>query len=373
MNYTELHNELKSVFDPSKPEILLPGGITIKNIPFHSGNPDECFINPADPGIPENKSFSYPVFIPGENVNRAILMLHGLNERSWTKYLSWAYRLAESTSSYVILFPISFHINRSPETWSNPRSMSAILNSRNSLIGNISNSSFANVALSDRLTSDPMRFFYSGYQTSNDIISLLNSVRNGTHPVIPGKCTINIFAYSIGAFLSEILMMGNPENLYSDSRLFIFCGGSVFSNMNGSSKLIMDRRAFDRIYRYYLYDFEERSKGNNRLSQFLYTNPVGLAFRSMIDIARLLPFREKLLAGLKEQICVIGLEKDSVIPAAGIIETLKATRKKRTVSILDFAYPYSHENPFPVFNTALKGEVDRSFDLVFNEASSFLA
>ncbi len=51
-------------------------------------------------------------------------------------------------------------------------------------------------------------------------------------------------------------MMGNPANLFSDSKLFIFCGGSVFSNMKGSSRLIMDSLAFDKVYTYYLNDFE---------------------------------------------------------------------------------------------------------------------
>ena len=92
-------------------------------------------------------------------------------------------------------------------------------------------SSFANIALSNRLTEDPMRFFKSGYQTSSDIIKLLSCIKNGEHEVIPKTDNFNIFAYSIGAFLAEIIMMGNPGKLFTRSKLFIFCGGSVFSNM----------------------------------------------------------------------------------------------------------------------------------------------
>jgi len=372
MSYTRLFNGLKLLYDPSKPEIELPSRIRIKNFEFHSDCPANGFVNPEDPNIKENSSFSYPVFCPPEKSNKVILMLHGLNERSWIKYLVWAHRLTESTSSYVILFPISFHINRSPQSWSNPRFMSDFLKTRNSVIGKIYNSSFANIAISNRLSDDPMRFFNSGYQTVNDIVKLLGSVKNGTHPEITSGSRVDVFGYSIGAFLSEILIMGNPEDLFSESRLFIFCGGSVFSNMNGSSKLIMDKRAFDRVYDYYLKEFETDIMKKGRLSEFLQTSKVGLAFRSMIDLGRLIPFRENLFSQLKDQVQVVALEKDTVIPMKGIIETMRATGKKDAVSIMDFKYPYSHENPFPVLNDGLFKEVDICFERVFDTAVSFL-
>ena len=50
-------------------------------------------------------------------------MLHGLNERKWDKYLAWAHYLAEETGKPVIIFPTSFHINRSLPEWLNPRLM----------------------------------------------------------------------------------------------------------------------------------------------------------------------------------------------------------------------------------------------------------
>ncbi len=372
MNYTGLHNELKALFDPEKTEIKLSDGIRIRNIQFTSEICGEGFINPEDPAIKENRTFSYPLFCPAGDSKKVIIMLHGLNERSWEKYLTWAFRLAQSTSSYIILFPISFHINRSPQTWSNPRSMSDYLNHRNSLIGRISNSSFVNIALSNRLTDDPMRFFYSGNQTANDIIRLVSSIRNGTHPEIPEGSTTNIFAYSIGAFLSEILLMGNPGDLFTDSKLFIFCGGSVFSNMNGSSKYIMDKRAFDRVYNYYMNDFEAQAGKKTGLSEFLNTSRIAMAFRSMIDLNRLISFRETILSKLHDQVRVIALEKDKVIPLPGVIETLRPVGKDELITIMDPDYSYSHENPFPVLASPFKEKVDRSFEEVFLRASAFL-
>ena len=242
MEYTKKFNELKSLFDNDKEVICIPDSdIKIHNIGFLSDGSASGFLNKKDTLIPENHSFTYPVFTPpGANSDKVILLLHGLNERSWVKYLAWAYYLARDTNSYVILFPISFHINRSPVSWKDPRAMIPFMKDRNSSLREIKMSSFANIAISNRLTEDPMRFFNSGYQTVSDITKLLLTIRNGEHCLIPRSSKINIFAYSIGAFLAEIIVMGNPENLFDESKLFIFCGGSVFSNMRAVSYTHLD-------------------------------------------------------------------------------------------------------------------------------------
>ena len=376
MEYTQQFKKLQSAFTNCQKEINIPdSGIKIYNIEFRSDSALNGFVNKNDTHIKENISFSYPIFSPvDKNSDKVILLLHGLNERSWVKYLVWAFFLAESTGSYVILFPISFHINRSPELWRDPRAMSDFMQSRNSHLGKIDMSSFANIALSNRLTEDPMRFFYSGYQTMKDIVTLVNSIRIGRHPVIPCTSNFNIFAYSIGAFLAEIILLGNPENLLTKSRLFIFSGGSVFSNMRDTSKLIMDNQAFERIYNFYLNDFEKSLKGQSPLVDFMMSNQVGLAFRSMIDFGRLKTFRESVLKRLKGQIHSVTLKKDTIIPAAGVVKTLSSWNSKLqdSVEVWDFPYAYSHENPFPIFNSSLSQEVDRCFDRLFLQAKAFL-
>jgi Family of unknown function (DUF6051) len=375
MEYTSTINELKSLFTNENREISIPDSdIGIQNISFCSDALQDEFLNKNDSHIIENSSFSYPVFIPqNTKSDKVILLLHGLNERSWAKYLAWGYYLAKHTDSYVILFPISFHINRSPASWRDPRAMVNFMKVRNSSFGDIELSSFANIALSNRLTEDPLRFFKSGFQTTSDIIKLLSGIRNGTHEIIPQTTNFNIFAYSIGAFLAEIILMGNPENLLTGSKLFIFCGGSVFSNMQGTSKLIMDRLAFDRVYRYYLFEFEKTLTGKSPLVDFLLTSQIGMAFRSMIDLDRLKMFRENILNKLRDQIRSVSLLKDTVIPSKGIISTLGNINKKEVVDIWDFPFPYCHENPFPVLNFPLSKKVDYWFERVFAEASLFLA
>jgi hypothetical protein len=374
MEYTKTYNELKAIFDIGKIKISIPeSDVKIYNLGFQSDIPLNDFSNKYDSLIAENRSFSYPVFTPrNRKSDNVILLLHGLNERSWAKYLVWAYCLAQNTDSYVILFPISFHINRSPSSWKDPRAMINFLKERNSSQSGINMSSFANVAISNRLTEDPMRFFKSGYETTSDIVKLLSGIRNGENEIIPKTGKFNIFAYSIGAFLAEIILMGNPENLFSESKLFIFCGGSVFSNMQGSSKLIMDSLAFNRVYNFYLNDFEKTLTGKSPLVEFLRTSQVGMAFRAMIDLGRLKAFRENIFRNIRGQIHSISLIKDSVIPIKGVISTLNTSEKSDIVDAWDFPYTYSHENPFPVFDSSLSKKVDYWFEKVFAEATLFL-
>jgi hypothetical protein len=375
MEYTKTYNELKTIFNIEKKNIPIPNSdINIYNLGFHSEIPLYDFSNKYDALIAENRSFSYPVFSPvNRNSDKVILLLHGLNERSWVKYLVWAYYLAQNTGSYVILFPISFHINRSPSEWKDPRVMINYMKERNSSLSGVNMSSFANVAISNRLTEDPMRFFKSGYETTSDIVKLLTIIRKGEHEIIPKTGKFNIFAYSIGAFLAEIILMGNPENLFSESKLFIFCGGSVFSNMQGSSKLIMDSLAFSRVYNFYLNDFEKTLTGKSPLVEFLRTSQIGMAFRAMIDLGRLKTFRENIFKNIRDQIHSISLVKDLVIPTKGVILTLNTSEKRDIVDSWDFPYTYSHENPFPVFDSSLSKKVDYWFEKVFAEATLFLA
>lgn len=372
MGYSIRHTELSSVFDPDLKEIALPGsGIRIINTGFVSDTISGDLFSGDDYLISENTAFSYPVFLPAsEESKKAIILLHGLNERSWDKYLAWAYCLAEMTGSYVILFPISFHINRSPVSWKDPRSMLRFLKEKAAIRGETRNSSFANIALSNRLSDDPLRFLKSGYQTVYDLMKLVKQIKDGQHPFIPANSVVNLFAYSIGAFLAEIIMMANPDELFSGSKLFMFCGGSVFSNMQGESKLIMDKLAYEKVYSYYMERFEAEIERRGSVIDHLVSGRIGMVFRSMIDFSRFSDIRKNALNSLKGRIYSIGLRKDTVIPAAGIVKTLHSDCQ---VEVIDFRHAYTHENPFPVLKNSGCSEVDRSFEKIFETASRFLS
>jgi len=372
MEYTQKYYELKAIFNPGLKEIIIPGSqIRILNLNFRSDTLVNDIVNKQDIAVAENTTFTYPVFIPTKpDSKKVILLLHGLNERSWDKYLTWAYYLSVLTECYVVLFPISFHINRSPDSWKDPRIMINFLNQRRNDFNKINMASMANIALSNRLTEDPLRFFNSGHQTATDIVKLMHLIKDGRHEIIPGGSKVNVFAYSIGAFLAQIMCMGNPDNLFTDSKLFMFCGGSVFSNMQGTSRLIMDSLAYEKVYNFYMTDFESETRLKSPLAEVLKFDKLGMAFRSMIDFSRLKRFRENTFKQIKDQIFSIALLKDKVIPFGGIVETMRAQK----VEVWDFPHEYSHENPFPFFPGMESGKVvDASFERLITAAGLFLA
>ncbi len=381
MNYAESYKKLEGLIKPDAPEISLPDyNLQISQydflfeFPLFTGATQEKLSVASeleeieDQQIPENLQFNYPVIYPTgkSEFNRAVILLHGLNERSWNKYLPWATRLAEELQRPVILFPISFHMNRSPSAWSNPRIMSAMLPKTRMRNRRNRSATFANLALSIRLSQKPLRFFTSGSQSVGDLKKLATSIRDGNHPLLKKGATVDFFAYSIGAFLSQITMLTYGDNLFSDSRLFMFCGGAPFNRMNGISKLIMDEEAFIRLRFFYLRQFDRELRSKGPLAELICGSQAGQAFRAMIDSNNFTKWRNDRFRKMAGRIYSIGLKKDQVIPASGIAELLDPSQRE----VFDFPYSYSHENPFPVIaNSSL---VDQAFDQVFDRAVAFL-
>lgn len=340
------------------------------DIILNSHNEDDILRDPDD----INSNFNYPVFLPnGEKKHdKVIILLHGLNERSWMKYMPWAYDLAQSTGSAIILFPISYHINRAPKEWADPRMMISVLNNRNVKFGKSSNASFVNIALSERLISDPLRFFTSGYQSANDLACLVEQIKEGRITYLKENAQVDFFAYSIGAFLSQILFIANPNGIVSNSRLFMFCGGAFFNEMNGVSKMIMDETAFTKIFSYYNDEFEKESARQTGLGQFISENRFALAFRSMVNVGRLTDFRCDMLTKLKGQIYGVSLLTDKVISPIGISSFFRSIGSKN-IEMVDFTFPHSHEQPFPIVGRPILNDaVDGGFKHVFKRAANFL-
>lgn len=317
-----------------------------------------------------NTHFTYPVIIPksANAEHEAIILLHGLNERTWDKYLPWAHSLAEQTGKSVVLFPIAFHMNRSPESWKNPRLMSPFVSERTKNIVDANDLSFANVALSERLSLHPQQFFLSGYQAANDIIKLMDELKSGRHPLFSDKTQVDFFAYSIGVLLSQVLLLANPKKAFDQSKFFFFCGGSVFESMRGTSKFILDNHAFVKIVNFYAQSFKKEADSQNLFSDLLKRSTLGKAFRLLLSRSKLSRKRHKGFRRIRQQISTICLKKDSIMPAIEIKRTLRGT----TVEELDFSYPYSHENPFPVFKGDRALLVNQAFELIFRKAALFL-
>jgi len=381
MKYTESFHSLKSVFNPTFPEIQgISPTCVIQQFRFAS-NPalisepvaglqplTQRHPDSDDSIIRENCEFTYPVFVPeGKTSNdRALILLHGLNERSWTKYLPWAQRLAEDLQRPVILFPISFHMNRSPAEWSNPRFMSTLLDNTRMRSRRNRSATFVNLALSMRLSTQPLRFYTSGSQSVRDLETLINSIQTGTHPLFNKGSGVDFFAYSIGAFLAQIMMLTYGNTLLSDSRLFMFCGGAPFNRMNGVSKLIMDEEAFTHLRFYFLRQFERELRSKGTLTGLLDSQPSSMAFRAMLDAGQFSNWRIHQFGQMEKRIAAISLKNDTVIPCTGIAEILAPTQLR----VMDYAACYTHENPFPI--TGNYEAVDYSFEQVFSQAAAFL-
>ncbi|HET9570389.1 MAG TPA: DUF6051 family protein [Bacteroidales bacterium] len=371
LDFVQRQKEMLRIFGMNKNVSLKKSGVSIRFFPFESDYNFQLasqFSSHAleDGAIVENNRFNYPVFFPKgwKKANRVIVLLHGLNERNWDKYLCWAEYLAEHTHKAVILFPIAYHINRSPGLWSDPRSMSFLVRKRQEMVGPDRSLCFANVAMSERLNEDPVRFYTSGRQTVEDLRLLATTLKNGKHPKFKKGTSVDFFAYSIGAFLAEITLMANPDNLFDQSKLFVFCGGSIFQSMFGESRCIMDKSAYDRLLGFYMKDW----MGCEQV-----TDEARFAFNTMIapDVHR--EKREGFFKNLGNRISGISLRKDKVMPYEGVEACMGNENAVQKFELIDFPFEYSHESPFPTNSNIEPTLLNASFNQVFSRAAQFLA
>ena len=326
---------------------------------FQKRVPRMDFYKKEDDRLRSNERFHYTVFAPKgiSDCNDGILLLHGLNERLWDKYLPWAEYLCLQTGKPVILFPIAFHLNRAPISWVNPKLMQPYVEQRRKAF-NAPNCTFANAALSARLSQSPLRFYISGRESIFNVVQLLEQIKDGGHPLFAKEADINVFAYSIGALLSETLMLANPDGLFDNTRFFFFCGGSLFEKMNGSNKEIMDSDAFRRMYEFYTSDFTFKD------------DYIEDAFKSMILEDTNQKAREQFFshAAAGDRIKVVTLVKDTVMPTAGAQAAFGPDASQKILKEMDFPFKYTHQKPFPTGANIDPEVLDTSFRSVFDKA-----
>jgi hypothetical protein len=299
-----------------------------------------------------------------ERSNRLIFLLHGLNERSWDKYLPWARRLALSSGATVLLYPMAFHMNRSPGICSNIDEVFRIYRERKAILGPSGASSHANAVLSSRLEKRPYRFFTSGLQSYRDIADITRWIRAGQNPDVGPGASVDFFGYSIGAFLAEMLLMSNPCGLFSDSRLFAFCGGSVMDAARARSRAILDSGGETALTRL----FRSLTKGDWRIDgpDELVTEDEWRYFLSMLSMDSMADVRRKRLDEIGDRISGIALKKDEVFPFQGVRDTLG-----NRVSLMDFPFAYRHESPFSAADAGPEASA-LAMAGVFSRASAFL-
>ncbi|MDR1055032.1 MAG: DUF6051 family protein [Prevotellaceae bacterium] len=345
------------------------------NFDIKTGIVDEV-LDIHDSQICDNTSFRYHVFSPVSTAKakQIVLMLHGFNEKHWHKYLPWAKHIVETTGKTVVMFPIAFHMNRAPQTWSEIHMMYEASALRKQQFPNILHSSLSNVAISTRIHAKPQRFVWSGLQTYYDIIHFIEDYKMGKHPFIIADASIDIFAYSIGAFLAQILMMTNYKNYFGKSKLAMFCGGAVFNRLSPVSKFILDSEANVNLYSFIVEHLESHLKKDERLNHYLnFEHPEGISFRSMLNYKVMSDLRENLFRAMSNRMMALVLTQDNVVPPYEVVNTLQG--KNRDIPVLikdvDLPYPYKHEDPFPALEK-IKDLVDENFKNVFTFIGNFL-
>ena len=406
MDYLDLHRTLKKAIMPELDTLRLGDGLWVSQLDFTSGNerilsgeshyscslhgaldsePEPSapalnipprFLDSHDSRIKENRNFRYAVF-HGAGARRAgevLLLFHGLNEKDWHKYLPWAHRLALVTGKAVVLFPIAFHMNRAPAEWSEPRLMHRLSEQRRGDFPDVVGSSLSNVAISSRLHAQPQRFIWSGLQTYFDVVQLLKVIHQDRHPLVEPGARVDILGYSIGGLLAQVLLMTNPEHLLDRSRLCLFCGGALFNRILPVSKFILDSETSAALRSYLVTDLERHLGQDPRLRHYLGgAHPEGLLFRSMLNEAVLGQEREAQFRRIAPRLLAIALEQDTVMPPSAVINALKGAKRDipARVEVMDFPYPYQHEDPFPS-QVARRGMVEGSFRRVFDTIADFL-
>jgi len=396
MGYLNDYNVLKDLYSENKELIKIPNTIEIGNHNFISEDneyyPDENYFNksiqknlpllnytlPNTKTLIEknyafevcNKEFIYPLYHNPGKSNKLIILFHGLNESSWDKYHTWAKRLVEQTGQAVLMFPISFHINRRPQHWSASRSMNALSKERKSSFSS-KESSFVNAALSTRLQFCPELFFWSGLRSFYDVQKLISKIRRGSLKELEKDCKISLFGYSIGAFLIENLIMAREE-LFSDSKIVLFCGGPTMDIMYPISKYIYDSASEKVMTDFYVKNFENKIQTNEQLKRyFTEKEDYGMVFRSLLNINRFSDFRINKLKKFEDQILAIPLTSDEVMPPDSVRKTLNENGIRVKINEMHFPFEYDHISPFPL-GEKIKEETNSCFEKVFSCVSEWL-
>lgn len=383
LSFDNVH--LRQIHMASQATEVLPGGASQSCVSHGlrfdatAGSASAAHFQPSDGSlqlpdcdVESNVRFRCPVLSPAAGrADGLIILLHGLNEKRWEKYLPWAKRLVELTGKAVLLFPIAFHMTRTPMAWSDARRMARVSAERRAAFPTIAESSLANAAISTRISQMPQRFFWSGLQSYEDVLAVIRLARGGGIAEVSADARVDFFAYSIGAFLSEILLMAAEESVLASSRLFLFCGGPTLDRMYPTSRYILDSEATIAMYALFNEHLEAEFRRDPRLAHYFGgSHPAGVWFRSMLTHNVLRERREQRFREMAPRLRAVALLRDTVIPPGEVLNTLQGSFRDIPVEVdvVDFAHPYTHVQPFPQTSTH-EAEVEVAFEQVMEAAA----
>jgi pimeloyl-ACP methyl ester carboxylesterase len=300
----------------------------------------------ADGLIEENIRFRYPLVREvnsGQTPYRhkqVIILLHGLNERSFSKYLPWAYQLWAGTQVPVLLFPLTFHVNRVLPAWGTIQR--EIYDRRTQLADNEGAHRF-NAVISDRLAARPERFFWGGVQSYLDLVDLARTIRSGNHPHFEPDARIDLFGFSAGGYLSLMLMLEDPEALFSDSRGIVFASGVPSRDLNLLSPFILDLAAEVAMMRLYVKNVDSLSSA--RMRHWFEAHGEGQWIRSLSGLRTNRTRLEGRLKQIGSRLLGIANVNDDVMPIGSMLNTLQGLNRDTSVEVAEFEMGV-HESPF---------------------------
>lgn len=383
--YEPIMNEL---FPYAEARIISPAGddlsggaaAVMKEVDFHSSvcRNSESMVS-EDLSIDTNWEFPLRYLVPEdrhEQYDTFIVMLHGLNERSWEKYEPWARRLCRDLQLPVILFPISFHMQRSDPSWSDLRLQYPLARERRDAASSPADDrrmyTAANAAISDRIAGEPQRSVFASCQAVRDLELLMLAVRSGRVPGLTEDSRMHLFGYSIGCTIVETLLMKDlqrdeHDRMFPDSRAVLFCGGGILGLTDPVRRGILDPHAHRIMDRF----FDDLAAGDPEVLERSGIHTLN-EFRQVDILSSLLRenrgegLREECFSSLGRRLQIIGLQEDTVFPAS-CLEDFSAYVPVTMVSIPGAV----HENPFAARAGAEEAEmIDRSFDRIFEQCSS---
>lgn len=283
------------------------------------------YLLPADQEIKDNLSFGLPLFLPGKRAlpaSECLVIGHGFNESDHVKLFPWAYCLCRELGVPVIIFPCAFHINRRPGSWA--RLGRGLYHRRKRLAGNRFSSPF-NAVVSQRISEAPERFLRGALQSYQDLLDLVERIRQGTlelrgpeGPLVPFAqgATPHFLGYSISGYLFLGALLMDREGLLNGSRCILFNSFTAWDEANPVTVLVIDQEAYERGTRFYLEDYRKDAKA--RFRGLYEDTEEGVWFRRLfLRHGGDRPLSQK-LARLRDRLLVIADPHDPIFPGRAI-------------------------------------------------------
>ena len=303
------------------------------------------YLLPGDRDAESNGSFSFPVFRPeGQRFGQCLFLGHGLNETSYLKLNYWAKALCHTLKMPVLIFPLSFHLNRRPSSWL--MRMRSLSRSRSEIEGNRCSSPF-NAVISHRLAEMPERFFRGALQSYWDTKDLLLLIRKGQFETMTGRgeqilaptARINFLGYSISGYLYLALAMLMGDDLLTDSRVVLFSSGTHIRDMNPVSVLVIDGDAFRRSKQFYEEGYKEQA--SRELRCWLEGEETGLWFKRLLFNEGGRNQLHDFTRTLSNRILIIGDPHDEVFPLEAIKTNLGGFLNCHAMALGRHEFPFN--------------------------------